>query len=158
MFESHRSYRAIGFLLRASLAIATFVLAARTAHADEAARVRVRLHTRPRSDAGATYVEITVAGTDAPIRLVRRVAGACSVESTSEPASLVRVVCDGDVRFDVRRDSDAVLVRRSVNGAAIPSPSPSSRGDGDTRQDDWMVIARASLARRTPLEVDAPLP
>jgi hypothetical protein len=145
MPDSRNPLPGLGFVLRALFVIATLVFAARTAHADEPARVRVRLHARPRSDAGATYVEINVAGTEAPIRLVRRVPGACIVDAAANESSLVRVSCDGDVRFEVRRESDAVLVRRSVIDTEQTDAS-----------DGWIVIARAAIARNVALQIDAP--
>ena len=129
----------VATMLRLTLAITTFLLAARTAHADDPAHVRVRLH--PRAD-GATFVDIAVTGTESPIRLVRRVAGTCVLDEQLADGAVAAITCDGGVRFEVRRERSDVTVRRTT-------PEPDAT-------DPWTVMARTTITRDAALVLDAP--
>jgi hypothetical protein len=115
------------------------LLVAASAFASHDATVHVVLHPHATDGAAATFVDIDVHGTEVPIRLVRRVDGTCSVNPAAPPdaAVFVRVTCDapeGAVTFEVARDGDALVVRRSA---------PAS---GDASANGPQVIARAALA------------
>lgn len=124
--------------LRGAFALGVFVLAARDAGATDPAMVRVLLHRRGDDATPVTYVDIAVQGTEAPIRLLRRVEGTCAVSTTDPAPVLVRVECGPDVRFEVARVRGEVVVRRSA-------PAESDAGDPS----GWMVIARAVLPPNT---------
>ncbi len=126
--------------VRGTLALAVLVLAARDARATDPAIVRVQLHRRGDDAAPVTYVDIAVQGTEAPIRLLRRVEGTCTLSAEPYPA-LVRIDCGPDIRFDVSRLRSEVIVRRTA-------PPDSDAGDAN----GWMIIARAVLPPNTDVQ------
>jgi hypothetical protein len=140
-FETH-PFTALGPLFRGSLALLTLVLAAGPAAAVDPATVRVRLHHRGDDVSPVTFVDIAVQGTDAPIRLMRRIEGTCALRREAVAPVLVRVECSPSVQFEVARNRDEVVVRRTV------APEAVARGS-----DGWMVIARAVLPPHTDVHV-----
>ena len=131
-------------LVQGVIAALVLVLAGRLAHATDPARVHVILHTRGDAGIPVTFVDISVIGTSAPIRLIRRIEGTCSLENADDPrAALVRVNCASatPVRFEVARDRDEIVVRRAAD--ATPDA-------GSTTE----VIARAVVARGADVRVE----
>jgi hypothetical protein len=125
-----------------------FLVAGRLAHATEPARVHVVLHTRGAANAPVTFVDISVQGTDAPIRIVRRVEGACTVAPDGGEGALALVSCASApaIRFEVSREGDVIFVRRESPADADAGASPDERV--------IQVIARATLPAGADVHVE----
>lgn len=131
------SFEILAPFVRGLFAIGVLTLAAASAHATEPAMVRVRLHTREEAHASVTFVDIAVQGTEAPIRLLRRVEGSCAVASVDVAPALVRVECASSLRFEVAHERGEIVVRRTAPA------------DSDASVDGMIIIARAVLPPHT---------
>ena len=146
----------VGPMARGIFVVTLLLLGADLARAEVPTVIRVVLHDRGPTDPGATYVDISVRGTVAPIRLVRRVAGTCAVVPSANPAELlVSVECtvsNESVRFIVAHVDDEVVVRRSV---ASSGATPDAGGDmGVDAGEEMPVIARATLRPGSEVRVE----
>jgi hypothetical protein len=92
-----------------------------------------------------TFVDISVRGTEAPIRLVRRVEGSCAVQPDGDGgAALVRVECASapSVRFEIARERNEIVVRRESEAGA------------DAGAVGFQVIARAVVPAGADVRVE----
>ena len=161
MTAPRRSPRPVVLAL-ALVAAAPFAAVARAAHATEPVSVRAVLHPRRTAgDAGvgSVYVDITVEGTSAPIRLVRHVAGTCTVVPDGHPEGVfLRVECTtaaaAPVLFEVARDGAELVVRRTMPPSDSDSEAPAAPPAADASvAAPLVVIARSVLPPRAVVRV-----